>query len=350
VSKRYGMVYMGSKEKILPLIDYIFLREANKENFIDLFCGGFSVSGFALRQSKFNVYANDINHYTIALIKEIMSGGEKLRAVKFDWIPRETFVDVFEHPENYEDWYVGYVLNVWSFGCNQKDYMYAKDLEASKRALHMAIVFDDMRPMMDDPRLEEFVFVFYDNSRLRELDYKQNTSKRVAFLELFHKFIRSKEGDEQSFLFRLEQLPNLSLTEHLDAIGKSKKHSERLILSHLDWKDALAQIPAEVLEKSFIYCDPPYQDAKEYLFGNDFDYDTFWQWFRTCPYSVYVSSYKAPADVEPLNFEMKAQLLDNGHRGDNKPKKFVKENIYWNGKGEVAATLYDVLFGDATFF
>jgi hypothetical protein len=79
--------------------------------------------------------------------------------------------------------------------------------------------------------------------------------------------------------------------------------------------------------------------------GQDFSYDKFWEWFRNCPYPVYVSSYTAPDDIKPLNFERKAQLLDNGHKGDNKQKKLVMENIYWNGKGDAEPLGIDLLFG-----
>ena len=85
MSKRYGIVYMGSKEKILDLINYVFEREYKKKTFIDLFTGGFSVSSFALHRTNFNVISNDLNKYVIGLYKELLSGGENFEQVKYDW-------------------------------------------------------------------------------------------------------------------------------------------------------------------------------------------------------------------------------------------------------------------------
>jgi D12 class N6 adenine-specific DNA methyltransferase. len=62
---------MGSKEKILKFLDYMFEREHAKKYFIDPFCGGYAVSAYALHHKKHSVLANDLNHYVIALYREI---------------------------------------------------------------------------------------------------------------------------------------------------------------------------------------------------------------------------------------------------------------------------------------
>lgn len=69
-----------------------------------------------------------------------------------------------------------------------------------------------------------------------------------------------------------------------------------------------------------------------------FNHGDFWQWFRETHYCVYVSSYKAPDDIKPLNFEYKNQLLSGGGG------KVATENIYWNGKGNYIPTMEDLLF------
>jgi site-specific DNA-adenine methylase len=344
---RYGLVYLGSKEKILHLIDYILHREQDKDYFIDLFAGGLSVSAFVLKHSNMRVLSNDLNKYIIAFYEEILSGGVRFKNKKFDWIDRKLFTDVRDYPEFYEDWYVGYVLNIWSFGCNQKDYLYAKDLEQNKKALHQAIVFKDYSYMNDIPLFNGFYNTYIKNHYVEEVDYKKHSARRVLFMERFKKFIEDNKKDKEKYeeLLRLEMIVNLSLLEKVDAIFDLIKHKERITLFNDDWQQTLKLIPKEILEKSVIYCDPPYEDAKQYQVGGNFNYFEFWKWFRECPYPVYVSSYKAPRDLEPINFEPKVQLLDNGHRGDKKPKKTVNENIYWNGKGNQSPTLLDMLFG-----
>ena len=337
MSKRYGIVYMGSKEKILgEVIRYILDRHFTNETFIDLFAGGFSVSSYILQKSKkMKVIANDLNKYVIALYEEILSGGKNLDAVRYDFVNRERFEDVRDNPQNFDNWYVGYVLNVWSFGCNQKDYLYAKDLEMSKQIMHEAIVnddfmfFEDLFPNLIIPK------------NIRDTEYRKHKKKRVAFLEHTKRYAKQEDNKE---LMRLQNIEHLNQTEHLSSIRELIPMKKRLQVHNKDWKELYDSIPKEVLEKAVIYCDPPYQDTKQYQFGKDFDYDEFWDWFRNSPYPIYVSSYKAPEDIEPIKFAFKAQLLDNGKQGDNKPKKVVKENIYWNGKGNPDPTMEDLLF------
>lgn len=343
MSDRYGIVYMGSKEKILDLIDYLFEREYKKKTFIDLFAGGFAVSGFALNKTKFNVISNDLNRYVIGLYVEILSGSENLDQVKYDWVSRLQFELVRDHPESFPDWYVGYVLNVWSFGCNQKDYLYAKDLEDNKKAIHQAIVFNDFRLMNENPLFKGFKV----SDTIKHINFKEHPLKRLAFMEKFKNFIKENQDNERyEELRRMEQLESLSQMLHLNAIERNIRFTDRLSLHAKDWKELYEEIPEEILEEAFIYCDPPYENTKQYLFGSDFNYEDFWQWFRECPYSVYVSSYTAPDDIEPINFTHKQVNLDNGNRSDERitTKKKAIENIYWNGKGNAEPTMLDLLF------
>ena len=75
---KYGLPYMGSKSKIVDLIEYILYRHSDKKYFIDLFTGGFSVSHYVLKNSNLKVIANDYDEYVIALLQEIMNGCENL--------------------------------------------------------------------------------------------------------------------------------------------------------------------------------------------------------------------------------------------------------------------------------
>ena len=335
MAKKYGIVYMGSKEKILNMIQYINNRHFDRQYFIDLFAGGFSVSSYILQHTKKEVISNDLNPYVIALYREILNGSKNLDLVKHNFVDRETFEYVRDNPDEFPEWYVGLVLNFWSFGCNQKDYLFAKNLEEGKKALHQAIVFDDFT------EFEKLFPKIIIPQNVREIDYKKHNKKRTYFMSYVKKYINESEEEQD---LRLEHTSHLSQTEHISAISALIPYQKRLSLFSVDWKIAYQAIPKEKLEKSVIYCDPPYQDTKQYQVGKDMDYDEFWQWFRECPYPVYVSSYNAPEDIKPINFEYKHSLLDNGKLGDNKKKKVVKENLYWNGKGKPFLTLEDELF------
>ena len=84
----YGMPYMGSKSKILHLIQYILERHHDKKYFIDLFCGGFAVSHYVLLHSNFKVLANDKNKYVVALIEKAING---LPEKVYEFVDRQTF-------------------------------------------------------------------------------------------------------------------------------------------------------------------------------------------------------------------------------------------------------------------
>jgi site-specific DNA-adenine methylase len=344
MEKRYGLVYMGSKEKILHLIEYILHREQDRETFVDLFCGGLSVSAFVLKHTEMKVIANDLNKYVMAFYRElIFNQGRNFEKERYNWIDRKKFEMVRDFPNNYPDWYVGYVLNIWTFGCNQKDYLYAFDLEEHKKALHQAIVFKDFSYMDADPLFEGFKN-YLERSVFWNINYQHNAEIRQVFMEKFNKFIEDSKGTPKyKQLRRLKMVVNLNLLEKVDAIYELIPHRDRLTLTSLDWKEVI-RTKSEHLKTALVYCDPPYEDTKKYQFGHGFDYFGFWEWFRNSEYPIYVSSYKASPDIEPINFEEKIQLLDNGNFGENKPKKKVYENIYWNKKGGSVKTLLDLLF------
>ncbi len=342
MSERYGIVYLGSKEQILHLIEYVFQREYKKKYLIDLFVGGFAVSGYALRTTHFEVIANDLNKSLIALYNAVLSNYEKFEEEKYKWVSRSVFTDVKENPYLYPSWFVGLLQNCWSFGANQRDYLYSRANEEEKHAIHQAIVFNDYKMIKNLPFFDGFYDNYIKNSGIEEMDYKTNIHKRTRFVAKLKEF--AKGNKSRSHL--LNGVVHLNLIENLSTIKKCQNLRQRFKLFSSDWKSLYDILPKEILENSFIYCDPPYENTKQYQEGRNFNYEEFWQWFRDCPYPVYVSSYKAPNDVQKINFELKNQLLDNGHLGDNKPKKKVKENIYWNGKGSANEQLVDVLFGE----
>lgn len=331
MAKKYGIPYMGSKEKILNIIDDVFQREYNKEYFIDMFCGGFAVSSYALQNYKFKVLANDLNKYVIDLYREILERkGKQFNKVKFDWVSRKTFEQVRDNPEKFDKWYVGYVLTIWSFGNNQKVYLFGLDKEERKKALHQALVFNDWSLIEKDNEIKSFTVT----EDIKKIDYKKNKNKRLYFMYEYKKHIKGMERLEQ--LERLQQLERLEQLEQL----------QRLELYECDWLDFYNSIPLDILENSFIYCDPPYENTTGYQVGDGFNYDLFWDWFRNCPYPVYVSSYTAPEDIITLDFTFKQVLMDNGNKeqGRKTTKKPKKENIYWNGKGNVIPLFKDSLF------
>ncbi len=124
----YGLPYKGSKNKLAPKIFELFPQ---KKNFYDLFCGGCAMTHYGMLHNKFEKFIiNDINPMCPTLFVDAINGKFKNET---RWISREDFLNSNEP----------YVKFVWSFGNNLIGYMYSKEIEPWKKALHYARVFDD---------------------------------------------------------------------------------------------------------------------------------------------------------------------------------------------------------------
>ena len=127
---KYGLPYKGSKNKLAERIVRLLPR---RTNLVDLFCGGCAVSHAALLMGKFkNIYINDINWMCPTLFMDALQGKY---ANDTRWISREDFFRLRDTDP--------YVAMVWSFGNNMRDYLYSKEIEPLKKAIHYALFFSD---------------------------------------------------------------------------------------------------------------------------------------------------------------------------------------------------------------
>ena len=127
---KYGLPYKGSKNKLAERIVRLFPR---RTNLVDLFCGGCAVSHAALLMGKFeHIYINDINWMCPTLFMDALQGKY---ANDTRWISREDFFRLRDTDP--------YVAMVWSFGNNMRDYLYSKEIEPLKKAIHYALFFSD---------------------------------------------------------------------------------------------------------------------------------------------------------------------------------------------------------------
>lgn len=127
---KYGLPYKGSKNKLAERIVRLFPR---RTNLVDLFCGGCAVSHAALLMGKFeHIYINDINWMCPTLFMDALQGKY---ANDTRWISREDFIRLRDTDP--------YVAMVWSFGNNMRDYLYSKEIEPLKKAIHYALFFSD---------------------------------------------------------------------------------------------------------------------------------------------------------------------------------------------------------------
>ena len=127
---KYGLPYKGSKNKLAERIVHLLPR---RTNLVDLFCGGCAVSHAALLMGKFkHIYINDINWMCPTLFMDALQGKY---ANDTRWISREDFFRLRDTDP--------YVAMVWSFGNNMRDYLYSREIEPLKKAIHYALFFSD---------------------------------------------------------------------------------------------------------------------------------------------------------------------------------------------------------------
>lgn len=129
----YGLPYKGSKNKLATRIVDLLPR---RKHFYDLFCGGCAVTHAAMLSNKWEHFTiNDLNWQCPTLFVDALNGKYKNDT---RWISREDFFRLKDSDP--------YVAFVWSFGNNLKTYLYNKDIEPLKRAIHYALYFDDYEP------------------------------------------------------------------------------------------------------------------------------------------------------------------------------------------------------------
>lgn len=81
-------------------------------------------------------------------------------------------------------------------------------------------------------------------------------------------------------------------------------------------------------ENTLFYCDPPYQNVKQYGISKNFNHDEFWKWCRKLSKKniVLISEQNAPQDFECIWEQEVNRTIDN-----NKRVKATEKLFKWNG-------------------
>jgi hypothetical protein len=291
---------MGSKDKIAASLALNFPAA---ENFYDLFGGGFSMSHYMF-ENKGKRYKhfhyNEIKSDVVDLVKRAISGEFNYNIFKPEWISREDF---FKRKDT-----DAYVRCLWSFGNNQKCYLFGPDIELYKKSMHMAVVFDEF----DDLSHQVLGFKKWPSiaktikQKRIYLRQKIEHYRKTKIPKVLHKFLNSKQ------LERLQQLEQLERLQQLEQL-------ERLHFYSGDYRKV------QILPNSVVYCDIPYKGTTDYIDG--FNYKEFYEWAMTRDFPVYVSEY----NIEDPRFQLiytvdKRSLLSSDKSVGNKVEK-----LYWNG-------------------
>lgn len=243
---RYGMPYMGSKNKLAERIVSLLPRA---EHLYDVFCGGCAIAHCAALSGKWgHIHINDISDMPQLFVDAVAGKYRDERR----WISREDFFALKDSEP--------YVRSCWSFGNNGQDYLYSREIEPYKRAVWMMLTAEGVRE--------------------RRQAYREVVRQLVPLIKGKTAKVR---GDNQS-LQRLESLERLQRLQRLQSPG-------RLTYSVGDYRDV------EIPDGSVIYADIPYRTSTQKGdYGVRFDHEAFYDWCEAQTQPLFISEYSMPED------------------------------------------------------
>lgn len=365
--KQYGAPYMGSKSKIAEDILAVLPRG---KRFVDLFGGGFAMTHCAMLSGKYEeFYYNELNPLVVDMIKKAISGEYKNER---RWIDRETFYNLKEKD--------GYIKYCWSFGNNGSGYLYSKEIEPWKKALHYARVFGDCNLLKEfgvdstgsrqdiaahkEEYKEKYIKWYLKNICLSDADFnrlKNNLEEKIKVQkEELRQYLCNALKESGLTAADVDRRLNTQMSGHyfgrsqwafptreeynkMRAFMPLKPYDEvygyQELLQSLESLESLQRLQRlqslqincgsyldyQYKEGDVVYCDPPYENTATYS-EEGFNHKEFYDWVASRPYRVYFSSYEiSDSRFYPLWQKEKAQLLSGQGAGAK-----VQETIYCN--------------------
>ena len=238
---KYGLPYMGSKNKIAP---WVLEHLPKAHTLVDLFAGGCAVTHCALQSGKWQkVHSNDITDSAI-FFKDVALGKYHDRC---EWISREDFMRF----KNSDPW----IRLIYSFSCDQHTYLYGEEIEKYKEQVFKLLTGDSIHE--------------------RRMAYRGI----VREIERFITNRKIRPALDMEVLERIERLRGIQLSNEVP----------KLEATQADYRDV------EILPDSVIFCDIPYRNTREYRNGT-FDHDVFYEWAIKQTAPLFISEYWMPED------------------------------------------------------
>ena len=264
--RNYGFPYKGSKNRLAEKIVTLF---PDAENFYDLFCGGCAITHRALIENRWKNYViNDIDSRCPKLFLDAINGKFKNET---RWISREDFCKLKD-----DDSYVAFC---WSFGNDGSSYLYSKEKEPYKKALHFAVVYGDYS-LGKELGIDLSAIDGIEGIKERRIalnKYLKETNQREKVK------CNSKSGNLLQSLERLESLQSLQRLQSLQSLQSKNLSYDEI----------------KIKPNSIIYCDIPYKNTDKYN-NIDFDYERFYSWCKNQTELCFISSYEMPEDFIPI--------------------------------------------------
>lgn len=322
-SKKLGLPYMGSKRTIAKeVIDYIISMNPNVKYIYDLFGGGGAISfEFLQRKQIQKVIYNELNTGVCELLKDIQKNG--ITEKYYQWIDR----DVFNKHKNDNDWFGGLCKTIWSFGNNQDDYLFGKNVEEYKKNYHLVVVnrLDKLKEMED--YCKSYVFNKYGIKQDLKLtmpvkgNYQERRLEIRGQLNVFEKNCKLNQIRELQHLQQLQQLERLQQLQQLQHLQQLQRLQQLEILN-MDYKDVIIDTP---INETIIYLDPPYKNTRGYqeiVCHNELN-----GYIKNSPYKIYISSYALDGFESVLEINKRCTLSRTANNA-------VVEKLFCN-RGEI---------------
>jgi hypothetical protein len=290
----YGIPYMGSKAGIAASLALNFPKA---EHFYDLFGGGFSITHYMMLHKKHkyqHFHYNEIKADIVELVKRAIAGEFNYDVFKPEWISRDEF-EVRKERD-------AYIRVCWSFGNNQQNYLFAKDMEEYKRSLHQAVIFGEFNQLAQ---------------KVLHIDKWPTSFRTIKQKRLYLRQIVAKDAAKGTPEGELRQWQQLEQLERLQQLQRLERLPSPYFYSK-DYREV------DIKENSVVYCDIPYKDTESY---GHFDHNEFFEWAASRPFPVFISEYHIADPRFKLVYSVDKRSMYNAGARKNKSEK-----LYWNGR------------------
>ena len=270
----FGLPYTGSKSRIAT---WLVERLPSCEVFVDVFAGGCAVSGAMMLHNKAKKFIlNDLQGDVPKLFVDALKGDlDKYNPLH--WVSREQFFA--EKATN------SFIRLVYSFGAKGDTYLYSKELEPYKKAIHYAIIEDEWSEF--DRLCPEVCSDTY-NALKGLVEWNE---RRLAFQRAVASSLKGLSSQNPYYKSPVT-LNGTNAAQHLERTQRLVElRNLRLPSIQTESKDYRDLV---IPEGAVVFCDPPYKDSKVKYNGRGFDHAAFYDWCvetaKTHP--VYITEYQ----------------------------------------------------------
>ena len=366
--KDFGLVYTGSKSRLLHYIDYIVERHPNRKYFIDLFTGGFAVSDYILTTRKsVKVIANDINKGLMDLYKKCFveeNGIEEIKEVAFKFIGKDKFKEIVDEESDYPSWYKALISLVWSFGVSigNRSYAYNGVREELIQKIYTLLETNDVKPLeefINNNKKEQYKEYIAINipKHYKEIDYKkQPFIKQRGVFPVVKKVVdivlEEFSGSEllmDTFsrlgaFFKILEKGFIATYDDLEL----ENNDNRLYIYNYSYEELISKLPKEILDNAVIYCDIPYNTKTgTHIYSEQgFNYEKFWNWFKQVDVPCYVSEYSVSGIIDEKDYQVLKEEKLGVLFSSYGTSSYSIEKLFYNKHKDYEPTFEDMLFNN----